>query len=231
MKYFSKSKSPLFSIIVVIPMAIIYELFVFLNNKSDVNGIRNGADILLKRMLTKIGFYGFEATILLFLVVFVSVSLIHKIHFKNKNLGLEYFPFVIAESIIYSFLLYVITRFVISNVAVLMINSENIQSIGFGFGAGVYEELVFRAILLQFLLILFKNVSINIWLGRIVALILSSLIFAGAHYIGTFGDVFNIITFTARFTGGMVLGILYFYRGFAITSYTHAFYDILLIFV
>ena len=231
MKYFSKTHSPLFSIIAVLPMAIFYEIFVFINNKSDINGIRNGADILLKRILAKIGFHGLEATILLFLVLFISVSLIHKIHFKNKDLGLEFFPFVIAESIIYSFLLYIITRFVISNIAVLMMNSKIVQTIGYSLGAGVYEELVFRAILLQSLFMLFRNTSLDPWIGRIIALILSSLVFAGVHYIGEFGDVFNILTFVARFTGGMILGTLYFFRGFAITSYTHAFYDILLIYV
>ena len=159
------------------------------------------------------------------------VSIVHKIHFKHKKLGLEFYPFIIAESIIYSFFLYVITRYVISNVAVLMINSENVQTIGYSLGAGVYEELVFRAILLQSFFILFRNTSLDPWVGRIISLILSSLVFAGVHYIGNFGEVFNFITFLARFTGGMLLGILYFFRGFAITSYTHAFYDILLIYV
>jgi membrane protease YdiL (CAAX protease family) len=231
MKYFSKTHSPLFSMIVVIPMALFYEIFVFINNRSDINGIRNGADILLKRILVKFGFHGFEATILLFLVLFILVSIVHKIHFKHKKLGLEFYPFIIIESIIYSFLLYFITRYVISNVAVLMINSENVQIISYSLGAGVYEELVFRAILLQSFFILFRNNSLDPWVGRIISLILSSLVFAGVHYIGSFGEVFNFITFLARFTGGMLLGILYFFRGFAITSYTHAFYDILLIYV
>ena len=112
-----------------------------------------------------------------------------------------------------------------------MMNSKIVQTIGYSLGAGVYEELVFRAILLQSLFMLFRNTSLDPWIGRIIALILSSLVFAGVHYIGEFGDVFNILTFVARFTGGMILGTLYFFRGFAITSYTHAFYDILLIYV
>lgn len=95
MKYFSKTHSPLFSMIVVLPMALFYEIFVFINNRSDITGIRNGADILLKRILVKFGFHGLEATILIFLVLFILVSVIHKIHFTNKELGLKFFPLII----------------------------------------------------------------------------------------------------------------------------------------
>lgn len=231
MKYFFKTKSPLFSLIAVIPMAVFYEIFLLINNKSDITGVRNGADIFIKRILVKIGFHGLESTILIFLVLFIIVSLIHKIHFKHKKIEMKYYPLIIAESIFYSFFLYFITRFIISNIVLLRIGSDSLETISYSLGAGVYEELIFRAVLLQLLFMLFKKIPVNENLGIIVALILSSLVFAGAHYVGNLGDAFNVISFVARFIGGMILGILYLFRGFAITSYTHAFYDVLLIFI
>ncbi|RKY51071.1 MAG: hypothetical protein DRP86_02505, partial [Candidatus Neomarinimicrobiota bacterium] len=80
------TKSPLLSFIAVIPLVIIYESVMFIRYQSETVAIRNGADILLKKLLSEIGFYGLEAGIVLFLIVFIMVKWLHNIHFNENEL-------------------------------------------------------------------------------------------------------------------------------------------------
>jgi hypothetical protein len=55
-----------------------------------------------------------------------------------------------------------------------------------------------------------------------------ALIFSGFHYIGQYGDAFALSTFTFRAIAGLVFSGLYLTRGFGITAWTHALYDVFL---
>ena len=97
-------------------------------------------------------------------------------------------------------------------------------------GAGVYEEFLFRVVLISLFSLIFSKV---VGLKRItslgLAVIISSLIFSGFHYVGIFGEPFLLQTFVFRFIGGLVLSILYVTRGYGITAYTHSFYDLFIV--
>ena len=90
------------------------------------------------------------------------------------------------------------------------------------FGAGIYEELLFRMILLNL------GMGLLAWLraGRQASLmggiVISSLLFSAAHYVGPSGDSFNWLTFCFRFLAGVFFAVLYLYRGFGIAAGTHA---------
>jgi hypothetical protein len=96
-------------------------------------------------------------------------------------------------------------------------------------GAGIYEELLFRVLLVGSLA----------WLGRralgwrpssagIVATVLGALIFAGFHYVGPYGDQLQLPSFLYRAIAGLLFSALYLLRGFGITAWTHALYDVFL---
>jgi len=59
-----------------------------------------------------------------------------------------------------------------------------------------------------------------------VAVVGSALIFSGFHYIGPLGDQLTLQSFTFRAVAGVVLSGLYVARGFGITAWTHALYDV-----
>ena len=63
------------------------------------------------------------------------------------------------------------------------------------------------------------------WRGAL-AIILAALLFSAVHYIGGLADQFTLYSFAFRFISGLILTIIYYFRGFAIAVYTHAFYDI-----
>jgi membrane protease YdiL (CAAX protease family) len=103
-----------------------------------------------------------------------------------------------------------------------------------GIGAGIYEELVFRLILIIVLMMLFQDV---LRLGHKVSIILSILIsaalFSAYHHIVYLGgqfvqsSPFNWPEFGFRTIAGIYFAVLFAIRGFGITAGAHAFYDII----
>jgi membrane protease YdiL (CAAX protease family) len=103
-----------------------------------------------------------------------------------------------------------------------------------GIGAGIYEELIFRLILICVLMILFQNV---LQLSRrnsiILAVLISAALFSAHHHIDFLTgklnprDQFNLAKFSFRTIAGVYFAVLFAIRGFGITAGTHAFYDII----
>jgi membrane protease YdiL (CAAX protease family) len=99
---------------------------------------------------------------------------------------------------------------------------------GIGFlGAGIYEELLFRLILLSLAVWAFRRCIAVQWLSLGAAILVTSLIFSSAHYVGQYGDVFTWFGFLFRFLAGLFFSVLFVYRGFGIAAGAHAAYDIL----
>ena len=103
-----------------------------------------------------------------------------------------------------------------------------------GIGAGIYEELVFRLILICVLMLVFQDV---LGLSRrnsiVLAVLVSAALFSAHHHIvflnGRFGQTaaFNWPEFVFRTIAGVYFAVLFAIRGFGITAGTHAFYDII----
>ena len=97
-------------------------------------------------------------------------------------------------------------------------------------GAGIYEELVFRLILLTVLTLIVKDLlQFPKRLAIPLVVLLSAVSFAGYHYLGT--EPFLWRTFAFRSLAGIYFGVLFLTRGFGVTAATHAAYDILVLLV
>jgi hypothetical protein len=91
--------------------------------------------------------------------------------------------------------------------------------------AGIYEELIFRLLLVWMLKLLLVEVLELPKTGSMVAIVLvTAALFAGYHYLGA--ERFNWTTFLFRTAAGVLLGMIYVLRGFGVTVGTHALYDI-----
>jgi hypothetical protein len=55
------------------------------------------------------------------------------------------------------------------------------------------------------------------------------VVFSACHYIGPYGDPLRLDSFVYRLIGGIVFSALYLTRGFGITAWTHALYDLLVL--
>jgi membrane protease YdiL (CAAX protease family) len=97
-------------------------------------------------------------------------------------------------------------------------------------GAGIYEELVFRLILLTVLTLLVKDLlQFHKPVAVPLVVLLSAVAFAGYHYLGP--EPFLWRTFAFRSMAGIYFGVLFLTRGFGVTAATHAAYDILVLLI
>ena len=97
-------------------------------------------------------------------------------------------------------------------------------------GAGLYEELVFRLILLTLLTLLFKDLlQFPRRASALAVVLVSAVIFSGYHYLGP--ESFHWRTFAFRGLAGIYFGVLFLTRGFGVTAATHAAYDILVLLI
>jgi len=92
-------------------------------------------------------------------------------------------------------------------------------------GAGIYEELVFRLILMSVLMILLQNtLGFERKTSVIVSVLLSAGLFSAHHHISS---PVNWVEFGFRTAAGVYFAALFAIRGFGVTAGTHAFYDII----
>lgn len=103
-----------------------------------------------------------------------------------------------------------------------------------GVGAGIYEELVFRLILICFLMMMIQDVlGVNHRKAIVLSVLISAALFSAHHHIiyidGHLGQSspFNWTEFGFRTLAGVYFAGLFAIRGFGITAGTHAFYDII----
>jgi len=93
-------------------------------------------------------------------------------------------------------------------------------------GAGIYEEMVFRLILITLLTMLFTDMlKVPKKRSTVVIVVISAVSFALYHYLGK--ERFEWRSFAFRATAGAYFAILFVTRGFGISAGTHATYDIL----
>ena len=103
-----------------------------------------------------------------------------------------------------------------------------------GIGAGIYEELVFRLILICILMLLLQDVlGMNHINSIVLSVLISAALFSAHHHIDFITgqpnatDPFNWTRFAFRTIAGVYFAFLYAFRGFGITAGTHAFYNII----
>ena len=113
-------------------------------------------------------------------------------------------------------------------------HSSLLADIVTGIGAGIYEELLFRLILICVILLLLQDIiGINQHSAVIIAVLVSAGLFAAHHHIDFLtgranqGDLFDWSKFAFRTAAGVYFAALFAIRGFGITAGTHAFYDII----
>jgi membrane protease YdiL (CAAX protease family) len=103
-----------------------------------------------------------------------------------------------------------------------------------GIGAGIYEELLFRLILICILMMLLQDIArLEHKNSIILAVLISAALFSAHHHIVfvngqfTLSAPFSWTEFSFRTIAGIYFAALFAIRGFGITAGTHTFYDII----
>jgi hypothetical protein len=105
---------------------------------------------------------------------------------------------------------------------------QRTASVLFGFlGAGVYEEALFRLVLVPLGFGLLRLLQTPPVLASTLAVTASALLFSLAHHAGTPGETFTWFAFVFRWAAGVYFAWVFVFRGFGVAVGTHTAYDIL----
>jgi hypothetical protein len=230
--YWRQSRRPLTSLVFIMPLLVLYEGGVLL---PGATAIRNGADVWLRRLLDALGLGHY------FLLPVLIVALLLAWHHTTgepwRVSGRAIYG-MYAESALLALALIVLGHLQGSLLhsiaggwpALAAVRSGGRfhflgQLVGY-FGAGIYEEVLFRLILLPAVAAVLKLCRARAELQVAGPVVLTSLAFSAAHYIGPQGDALQWFSFLFRFLAGAFFALLFVYRGFGIAAGTHALYDI-----
>ncbi|MCO4782202.1 MAG: CPBP family intramembrane metalloprotease [Candidatus Cloacimonetes bacterium] len=242
-KYLKDSRNPVYSILFVIPLFLFYEILALVLHTFHITIFRNGADVMLRSISSLAGMDQFPILVFFILIILTVFAGIYKKE-KNITINMAYFPIMLLESILYAVIMGSVGVFLTD--IVLIMHSYVSLTISppttnfwvntmLALGAGFYEGLLFRLILIELLLIISKSVyskpskAVIFNANAIFALVVASLIFSYNHYIGVYGDAFEVSSFTFRIVSGVYLSVIYLGRGFGVSAWSHALYDLFLL--
>lgn len=235
--YWRASRSHRYSLVFALPLLVFYELLAAILSYAS-GGVRNGADVLIKSAFIAIaGPYG----PLLFgaVVIAVSIWLIRRdIRVNGRDLTPRIFAGMAVESLalalVFGTVVGSLTARLLAPFAI--VNDGPLQSMGWGtqlmvsLGAGIYEELLFRVVLVSALAFVGQRLlKLRTVPAGVFAVVVGAFIFSAFHYIGPYGDPLEPGSFVFRMIGGLVFSAMFLVRGFGITAWTHALYDVLLL--
>ena len=229
MSYFFQTRSSFYSFLFTIPLFFIYEVGILFLSKDDILVVRNGADFLMRSILESFGIFGLYGLGAIFLIGFIITYIYFFNDKSNKSIRADYLFIMIFESVCWALILY----FLLSKFMLVLMNPIGktiTQQVTLAVGAGIYEEFLFRVMLISGLTGIIGFVFL--WSEKVrkaAALIIAAGIFSAFHFMGDYGDYFSMELFLLRFFAGIVLGILYIARGFGITAYAHSIYDLIVL--
>jgi hypothetical protein len=234
------SRAHRYSLLFALPLLLLYEaLAAVLAHDPSVGGVRNGADVFLKSLFTSVA--GHRGP-LLFMTLVVGASIWLVVRDLRANRG-PLQAWVFGGMIVESFALSVALGIVVGTLTVRLLGPLGALAAGadletmslparlmLSLGAGLYEELLFRVALVSALA---NGTRLALGWGRgtagTIATIVGALIFSAFHYIGPYGEDWALQSFTFRAIAGVMFSALYLTRGFGITAWTHALYDVFLL--
>jgi membrane protease YdiL (CAAX protease family) len=232
--YFDLSKEPLYILIFLLPLVVYYEAALYISQTNiDGANIQIKAHYLLERFFESfdlpatqgLGFGG---------IIIILIFLVWHLIIANRwAIDWKVIVFMAIESIILAIPLLIFGTFLGGLVVAtegssfeLLLTSERLAV---SIGAGLYEELVFRMIIIGFV----HTIVCNIFkqsdrAGLIAGVVFSSVLFALYH---VQPNAIPQPEFSLFFLlgAGAYLGFLFVTRGFGIAAATHAAYDVVAI--
>jgi len=246
--YWSEAQRPLSALLFLLPLLAVYEFGILSLGGEQADLLRNAADCWLRQWLLAAGM------MYPWLLPVAVVGLLGGWHLTARHpwrCSLETLVGMLAESLLFAMVLVLIGQglhFAFEQTSALLnLPTANVPSgpaaraLGY-VGAGIYEEVLFRLVLLPLcvagLLICLPHRE-----ARIAAVCLTSVVFAAAHYIEPGGDGWVAavpgalervadagslrFSFVFRTIAGGLFGVLFLRRGFGVTVGAHALYDLL----
>lgn len=233
-RYWQLSQTPRYSLLFALPLFIGYEVLQLAVSGGPGGDIRNGADVILQSLFAELmgrrGPMVFEIALIVLGLALVAYDMRR----HGRHLSRMVFVGMSLETLALAILCGVLVGGITSHLFGAMgLSIGQIERtplpvrLMLSLGAGLYEELLFRVIIVGVLA--WAGHRVLGWsprLSGIVAVTVGALAFSAIHYVGTYGDQLTLYSFVYRTLAGVFFSALYLLRGFGITAWTHALYDV-----
>lgn len=240
--YFALSKRPLQILVFLLPLIIAYEISLLLLLQSEHGVLTNAAHRTLLRFFAAFGVAPSSGFYLGGIAVIVVLLLWHLLNrdpwrIDHRTLGLMAFeslllaiPLLIVGQAIAKLTAYMLA---VTPAAVPGPAEVTLAELGFwskaaiSVGAGLYEELMFRMLLIAVIHTLLVDVgNASSRLGAAIAVVVSAAAFTWYHPLTDAAGSPSVQKLLFYFIAGLYFGAVYVLRGFGIVVGTHAMYDI-----
>lgn len=236
--YWRLSRAPRYSLLFALPLLLGYQLLAAFASSGAHRSLRNGADVMLQTLFIAIaGRWG----PIVFLCCVMGIGLwlvVRDIRAHGRRLSAAIFLGMAAEAVALALVFGLVVGALTSRVvgSSLLIPASPIAALGWpsrlmlSLGAGIYEELLFRVVLVTALATGAR--ALLRWgpeTAGAFGVVTGALAFSAVHYVGPYGDRLTLYSFVFRMIAGVFFSALYVLRGFGITAWTHALYDGLLL--
>lgn len=230
--YFRETNSILYSYFLCLPLLLLYELLILISQPDTTHLVRISVDVWFKSLFAGAGFDPVSAT--LFIAFAAGGVIVFRKRKQIKHLRKRYFAWMLAESVFYAVIISLTIGLFLGSFLNMSADSHldglsRLQLIALSLGAGLYEELFFRVILVSLLIYIFSLITKSNQSAYVISVIVAALLFSLAHYVGSYADLFTIHSFLFRFLFGLALNVIYVIRGFGMAAWTHATYDLLVV--
>ena len=220
--YHRVTRLPAGAALTALPLVLVYGLGLLLTSPEA----RSGVDVVTGHLLAGLGVRGYIAVQLSLAVVVIAYAIWH-LRRRTLRVALLTGP-VMLEAALYGLVMGTLILAVMKQQHLLgpMLDpGEHLERLVVAAGAGLHEELVFRVLLIPVLaLVGTRLLAMPVPVAWAGAALVSSLAFAGAHHLG--GEAFTHFAFAYRTFAGLVFACIYLCRGFAVAAWTHAAYDL-----
>ena len=234
--YWALTRRPFPSLLLVAPLVMSYESGVLWLEGNAPGALRTGADAWMRHALSSVGLSDHW---LLPLLLFLILLTWQVVSFYNWRFSPGILAGMVIESMVWAVVLLGISRLIDigfsymerDGTPLLAINpgqdEPSISSLIGYMGAGVYEETLFRLILVPLLFGTLRLLQMPQVLANALAVTGSALLFALAHHAGSPGEPFTWFAFIFRWMAGVFFAWVFILRGFGIAVGTHTMYDVL----
>ena len=233
--YWAESRSHRYSLLFALPLLLLYELLEAVAPVHMGGGVvRNGADVLLTGLFTTLlGPRG--PLVFMALVIGGALVLVWRDRRGAVPLRARVFVAMLLEALVlalaFGFIVGVATMQLVGPLRSLAAGGAALDGpllgrLTLSLGAGLYEELLFRVVIVALISNGLRLIGVSRLVAGIFAVIVGALLFSAFHYIGPFGEPLRLESFVFRALAGVAFSALYLTRGFGITAWTHALYDV-----
>jgi hypothetical protein len=215
----------------LLPLLLAYEGGVVWLGGTHPEALRNGADTWLHWGLEAFGLSQLYWVPALILVVLIGWSVVRRSDRPGDLVGVC--SGMGIESVGFALGLWAVSRVLgpLLDALGVQLNypaaDEALAPVVTFVGAGIYEEVLFRLLLFPVLVLALRLAAIPTAGAVVLAGAAAAALFAVAHHVGPYGEVFDGYVFLFRSLAGLYFTFLFQYRGFGIAVGAHACYDVL----